>query len=127
MRWLLAVILLRTALGVDHEVEPLREYSREVMPALMALSRGDASAFTALPAALFSAADGVPDLDDPALIRRWTSVLPAALARLSDSSRATALAALDQRCRLLLDDAGDATAQARIAVAFLPDPAPWRP
>lgn len=122
MRWLLAFIVLRTALGADHEFAPLREHSQAVMPALMALSRGDPSAFTALPAQLFSAAHGVPDLDDPALIRRWTAVLPAALARLSDSTRATVMMALDQRCRLLLGDARDPTDQARIAVAFLPAP-----
>ena len=129
MRWLLVTILLRVVTCAEPDAGPLLDRSvdrDQVVPALMALSRGEVAAFTALPAELFIASAGVVDHNDPDLVRHWTSAVPIALARLSDSARINALAALDQHCRLLLETTSDAATRARIASAFLPAPSAMR-
>lgn len=91
--------------------------------ALIALSRGEVETLEALPARLFTAAVPWPDERDSDCQRRWTQMLPSALARLDAAARARALAALDRLWRAQVDGVEDAELRAQLAVHFLPAPA----
>ena len=126
MRWL-AVVLAVGCLGrgAALDAQPLLSRADDlavIYPALMALSTGDLHAIEALPAHLFLAPAATPDANDPALVRRWTLALPAALARLAPPAQAAALAALDRRFLALAESTPGVDARARLALAFLPAP-----
>jgi len=128
MRWLAIVLIVgcAPAAALETQAQPLQSRAEDlaaIYPALMALSSGDLHAIEALPAHLFLAPAATPDRDDPALLRRWTVALPAALARLAQPAQAAALAALDRRYQALTAATGDAETHARLALAFLPAPA----
>ena len=84
---------------------------------LMALSRGDTEPLLTLPGHLLSDAPALVDPDDPALARRWTALLPSAVARLPVTQRDGVLASLDAH---FAQNAGDAAAH---PWDFLPAPA----
>ena len=72
---------------------------------LMALSRGDTEPLLTLPGHLLSDAPALIDPDDPALARRWTALLPNAVARLPVAQRAGVLTSLDAHYAQNADDA----------------------
>ncbi len=90
--------------------------------ALIRLARGDTSAVEALPLSAFLDPVARPDPHHDGLARRWTTALPAALARLDATARAHALTRLDARYRTLAGNRSGSE-RARLASAFLPAPA----
>lgn len=118
-----ALLLTACCWAADGDTpRPLAADSAQAYQALMALTRGEAAEFEALPAEVFTRAAAAPDDADPALERRWTRAIPAAIQRLPADRRPAVVAALDRRFALLA--AGlDADARARLAVDFLPAPA----
>ena len=129
MRWLAVMLVagcFARASAREAVAQPLLSRADDlaaIYPALIALSSGDTHAIEALPANLFLAPAATPDSDDPALVRRWTLALPAALARVAPAARAPALAALDRRFLAVAAGADDSDARAQLALAFLPAPA----
>ncbi len=108
-------ILAATLTGAD-PLPTQGTAATEATRILQALAGGDAKAFdTASPATLLAA---VADPRWPGRERRWTLVLPAALARLTPQQRTSVLARLDQLYRQATAS-GDASAD-RLAVDFLP-------
>jgi hypothetical protein len=78
-------------------VEPLPiggSQAEAVGHALIALTQGDAGPLTALPPAAWTAAVGWTDRGNPAVVRRWTTVLPQALTAIPAERRATVVQAL---------------------------------
>lgn len=94
----------------------------EVIHALMVISAGDAEAIGQLSPDLFHADVAVPDRADGDLGRRWSQLVPRAIARLASPARGLALAGLDALCRKDLALASDARERALRAEDFLPAP-----
>lgn len=90
--------------------------------ALIRLAQGDTGAVEALPIETFLDPVARADATVPGLARRWTSALPAALARLPDAARTQALTRLDARYRTLAA-AREPAERPRLASVFLPAPA----
>ncbi len=90
--------------------------------ALIQLSQGDTTAVEALELSAFI--DPVARLDplSEGLYRRWTTALPAALARLRATDRTHALTRLDAHYHTLAANQNDDDHRARLASAFLPAP-----
>ncbi len=89
--------------------------------ALISLARGDTSAVEALPLEAFLDPIARPDPVTVGLARRWTTALPAALARLDATNRGHALTRLDAQYRTLAINR-EGRERARLASAFLPAP-----
>ena len=100
-RSLLALALAVAALSEGTEAprpliaDPVQQVA--VYHALSALSRGDTTPLTALDAESFLADVGITDPTDVRLVRRWTALLPQALARLDPDERQPVLATLESR------------------------------
>ena len=96
---LLSGVLLTGQLqaGEADSLEPLPTSGadqRRVVSALIALGEGDPAPLLALPRHLLSEPPAIADAHDPELARRWTAVVPEALARLPAERRAAVAQAL---------------------------------
>lgn len=124
LRLLLASWLLCSC-GVLGAAEPvplamLGEDADAIGHALQALTRGDTAPLSALPSRSFTAAIGLADPAEPAVLRRWTLMLPQAMARVAPEQRAQVLASLD---RLFASaTGGDPNISLALAADFLPAP-----
>ena len=90
--------------------------------ALIQLSQGDTTAVEALELSAFIDPVARPDPLSEGLYRRWTTALPAALARLDATKRTHALTRLDAHYHTLSANQNDDYQRARLASAFLPAP-----
>ncbi len=96
----LALTLAGVVASHASAVEPLPTAGSEqtaVVHALITLAQGDPDALVALPGHLIDEAPAVVDPVDAALARRWTTLLPAAIARLPPARQTAVLTALDVR------------------------------
>ena len=86
-----AGLLLLVVLGRGAEIPvPLEERGGgviEVRNALAALARGNVAPLRALPPERWRVPPGLPDPQDPTLIRRWTELLPVALGHVEETTR----------------------------------------
>lgn len=122
----LAAALLLTQVVTSAELHPLLDQASaqgRVLSAVSALTRGDAEPLMTLDAEAFLSEVGVPDPQDPRLVRRWTEILPDALTHLDQADRERVLAALSSRFTLLAAaNPDDEHRRLRLALAFLPAP-----
>ena len=126
-RSLLALALAVAALSEGTEAprpliaDPVQQVA--VYHALSALSRGDTTPLTALDAESFLADVGITDPTDVRLVRRWTALLPQALARLDPDERQPVLATLESRWQIVTQGlAANDPRTLALALAFLPAP-----
>jgi hypothetical protein len=96
------------------------ETAAAAVHALVVIADGDAEAVADLPRALFHADVAIPDAGDSDLARRWSLLIPRALAR-AGAHRDAVVAALDTACRADLA-AADPTERAALAEDWLPAP-----
>ena len=120
----LLALFLSSACLLAAEPHALRDRVSDqaaVLPALMDLSRGRVEALTLLEARDFLAEVGITDPQRPTLVRRWTELIPLALARLEPADRARVCEALESRYRVLAANL-DLAERRRLAACFLPAP-----
>ncbi len=94
--WLLVVALTAAESDVLSPLPTAGNEHAAVVHALLSLARGDSQPLLMLPGHLISDAPAIVDPHDAALARRWTTLLPLAIARLPPVRQAPVLAALDE-------------------------------
>jgi hypothetical protein len=91
---MLAVCVLAACLAAEAPLTSGGAEAAQVAAILVGLGRGDPGPLLAAPPAVLAAPVAWPDPDQAGLERRWSELLPQALARLSPEAGARALAAL---------------------------------